>query len=114
MWETWVRSLDWEDPLEERKATHSSILAWRIPWTVYSPRGCKESDTTEQLSLSLFSMLYEGFPGGSVIKNLPDKQEKRVQSLGWEDPLEKGKATCSSTLAWRIPWTVYSLWRHKE
>ena len=34
MWETWVRSLGWEDPLEERKVIHSSILAWRIPWTV--------------------------------------------------------------------------------
>ena len=31
--ETWVRSLDWEDPLEEGMATHCSILAWRIPWT---------------------------------------------------------------------------------
>ena len=34
MRETWVRSLGWEDPLEKGKATHSSILAWRIPWTV--------------------------------------------------------------------------------
>ena len=34
MWETWVRSLGWEGPLEKGKATHSSILAWRIPWTV--------------------------------------------------------------------------------
>ena len=33
MWEPWVRSLGWEDPLEKGKATHSSILAWRIPWT---------------------------------------------------------------------------------
>ena len=33
MWEAWVRSLGWEDPLEEGVATHSSILAWRIPWT---------------------------------------------------------------------------------
>ena len=33
MWETWVQSLGWEDPLEEGMATHSSILAWRIPWT---------------------------------------------------------------------------------
>ena len=33
MQETWVRSLGWEDPLEKEKATHSSILAWRIPWT---------------------------------------------------------------------------------
>ena len=33
MWETWVQSLGWEDPLEEGMATYSSILAWRIPWT---------------------------------------------------------------------------------
>ena len=33
MWETWVRSLGWEDSLEKEMATHSSILAWRIPWT---------------------------------------------------------------------------------
>ena len=33
MWETWVRFLDWEDPLEKGMATHFSILAWRIPWT---------------------------------------------------------------------------------
>ena len=32
MWEIWVRSLDWEDPLEKGKTTHSSVLAWRIPW----------------------------------------------------------------------------------
>ena len=49
MREAWVRSLGWEDPLEKGMTTHSSILAWRIPWT--SPRGRKESDTTEQLSL---------------------------------------------------------------
>ena len=36
MWETWVRSLGWEDPLEKGTATHSSILAWRIPWTIQS------------------------------------------------------------------------------
>ena len=34
MWETWVRSLDWKDPLEKAKATQTSILAWRIAWTV--------------------------------------------------------------------------------
>ena len=34
MHEIWVLSLDWEDPLEKRKGTHSSILAWRIPWTL--------------------------------------------------------------------------------
>ena len=41
-----------------------------------------------------------------MVKNLPAMKEKtRVQSLGWEDPPEKGMATHSSTLAWRIPWT---------
>ena len=47
-----------------------------------------------------------GFPGGSVVKNLPAMQklqETQVQSLGWEDPLEEGMATHSSILAWRIP-----------
>ena len=43
------------------------------------------------------------------VKNPPAMQETWVQSLGWEDPLEKGKATHSSTLAWRTPWTVYSM-----
>ena len=47
MWETRVQSLDWEDPREKGMATHSSILAWRIPW------GHKELDTdTERLSLN--------------------------------------------------------------
>ena len=41
-----------------------------------------------------------------LVKNLPAMQETRVQSLGWEDTLEKGKASNSSILAWRIPWTV--------
>ena len=40
-----------------------------------------------------------------LVKNLPAMQETWVQTLGWEDPLEKGIATCSSVLAWRIPWT---------
>ena len=44
------------------------------------------------------------FPGGSGVKNPPAKQETQVQSLGQEDPLEKGMATHSSILTWRIPW----------
>ena len=54
--EIWVPYLVWEDLLEKGMATDSSILAWRIPWTEklvgYSPWGRKESDTTEQLTLS--------------------------------------------------------------
>ena len=54
MRETGIQSLGWEDPLQKGMATHSSILAWRIPWTeepgrLHSPWGHKESDTTEQL-----------------------------------------------------------------
>ena len=45
------------------------------------------------------------FHGGSDGKESASVQETRVQSLGWEDPLEKGMATHSSILAWRIPWT---------
>ena len=44
-------------------------------------------------------------PMTQMVKNLPTVQEIQVQSLGQEDPLEKGMATHSSTLAWRIPWT---------
>ena len=53
MQETWVRFLGWEDLLEKEMATHSSVLAWKIPWTEslvgYSPWGRKESDMTEKL-----------------------------------------------------------------
>ena len=51
MRETWVPSLGWEDSLEKGKATHFSVLAWRIPG-LYSPWGRKESDMIEQISLS--------------------------------------------------------------
>ena len=54
MWETWVLSLGWEDPLEEGMATHSSVLAWRIPmdrgaWQA-AVHGIAESDMTETLN----------------------------------------------------------------
>ena len=53
--ETQVRSLEWEDLLEKGMATHFSILAWRFRWIKkpggYRPWGCKESDTTERLTL---------------------------------------------------------------
>ena len=47
----------------------------------------------------------QGFPDGSVVKNLPIMQETQVQSLGQKNPLEKETATHSSILAWEIPWT---------
>ena len=57
MQETQVQSLGWEDALEKEMASHSSILAWKIPWTQslvgYHPWGCKELDTTELLHFTL-------------------------------------------------------------
>ena len=56
--ETWVPSLDWQDCLEKGMASHSSTLAWRIPWTEepsgLSPRDREESDTTEKLTLTYY------------------------------------------------------------
>ena len=53
MQKTLVQFLGRKDPLEKGKVTHSSILAWRMPWTgLYSPWGCKQSDTTQRLLLS--------------------------------------------------------------
>ena len=69
MQETWVQSLGWEYPLGKGKATHSSILAWRIPWTAQS----KELDTTERLSTGCVYTLQQ--PGKLYIKknkNLAD------------------------------------------
>ena len=48
-----------------------------------------------------------------LVKNPPAMQETWVRSLGWEDPLEKGKATHSSILAWRIPWIIQSMGSQK-
>ena len=60
MWKTQVQSLGQEDPQEKRMATHSSLLAWRIPWTEEPGRlhsmGLQESYMIEQLTLSVFSL----------------------------------------------------------
>ena len=80
MQESSVRSLDWEVLLEKEKATHSSILAWRIPWT---PWGCKESDTTEQLSLHLLSRIY-CFP--STILNAGDWSISKIPIVTASSP----------------------------
>ena len=57
MVDTWGRSLGWEDPLEEDMAAHSSVLAWRLPWTEslvgYSPWGRKETDTKNSTAVQV-------------------------------------------------------------
>ena len=55
----------------------------------------------------MMSFKFITFLKAQLVKNLPAMQGTWVQSLGWEDPVEKGKATHSSILAWRIPWTVH-------
>ena len=69
----------------------------------YSPRGCKESDTTERLHFHILRM--RASPVAQLVKNPPAMWETWVQSLGREDLLEKEIAAHSSILAWRIPWT---------
>ena len=56
-----------------------------------------------QIYMHIFS--YGASLAAQVVKNLPAMQETQVRSLGLEDPLEKGSATLSSILTWRIPWT---------
>ena len=130
MQETWVQSLGQEDSPEEGMATDSSILAWRIPRTD-EPCGlqsmgswrvgqwlnwtCNFKGKVSKFFLFLYHNFYSNlnyfavtkkdFAIAQMVKNLPAVQETWVQSLGQEDSLEKGMATHSSILAWRIPWT---------
>ena len=116
MWETRVQSLGQKYPLEKEMATHSSTLAWRIPWREEPSRlqsmGSQRVGHNWATSLYFTSlhMLWRGFLGGSVVTNPRAMQEMQVQSLGWEGPLEKEMATHSSILTWEIPWTKDSLW----
>ena len=107
MRETWVQSLLREDLLEKAMATHSSILAWKIPWMEEpgrlhcSPWGCKESDTTEQLHFT--SPLPQSWWLSGKESACQCRRRGRVQSLGQEDPLEKEWATRTGIHAWEIP-----------
>ena len=88
-------------------AIHSSTLAWKIPWTeepdrlqsMGSQRVGKDLATEQQQQLIRASLVAQ------IVKNLPAMQETQVQSLGQEDPLEKGTATRSSIPTLRISWT---------
>ena len=81
MQDTWVWSLGQEDPLEKGMTTHSSILAWRIPWTeepggLYSPWGRKVSDMTERLTLSDAGDVGL-IPGQEAQTHMPHSQKKK-------------------------------------
>ena len=88
--ETRVRSLGWEDPLEKGMAIHSSILAWRIPWTEelagHSSWGRKESDTTEWLTLPLLLLIYlvrQVFPFSTCGHWESDAKSHKWKGLSW-------------------------------
>ena len=100
--ETRAQSLGWEDPLEQEMATHSNILAWKIPWMEepgYSPWVCKESDTTERTHTliphhTLIPTYLLGFPHVSVVKNLP------------ADARDMGSIPGSRKPPWRRKWQL--------
>ena len=96
--------------LEKEMATHSSVLAWRIPRTgepggLPSMASHRVGHDWSDLAIAAAIKLM-GFPGGS------DSKESTCNAgdLGWEDPMEEGMATHSSFLAWRIPWTEEPKW----
>ena len=106
VWETWVG----EDPLEEGMATHSSILAWRMPWTE-QPGRLQSLGLQRVKHDSVIEQQHSLFWASQVaqrVKNMPagqETQETQVRSLGRKDSLEEYMATHSSILAWRMPWT---------
>ena len=118
MLETWVWCLRWKGPLEKGMSTHSSTLAWRIPWTF--PWGHKESDTTEQLyslivSLTIISSInyifknktkQDSFLFACVLCLFCFDFPRTISALGVisQKQPEKAIAPHSSTLAWKIPW----------
>ena len=62
-------------------------------------------EISENISVTDDRVEYPPNPVAQMVKNLPAMQDTWIQFMGWEDPLEKGMVTHSSTLAWRIPWT---------
>ena len=76
MRETWVRSLGWEDPLKKGKATHSSILAWRIPWTVHWV--VKGQTRLSDFHFHFLSVYIWASLIAQLVKNLPAMQETQV------------------------------------
>ena len=78
-----------------------SFLSWQVGYYVLF--GCPFIVGSLAI-MSFFASLV-----AQLVKNPPAMQETSVQSLGWEDPQEKGTATLSSILAWRIPWTIHGV-----
>ena len=95
--DSWVGKIRWR----REKATHSSILAWKTPWTCIV-LGVKKSGTGLSVFHFFFFFVWVSLIA-QLVKNLPAIQETWIQSLGLQDPLEESMATHSSILAYRIP-----------
>ena len=89
MLETWVRSLGWEDPLKKGMATHSSILAWRIPWIEEPWQATVHRVTKSPTRLSDFHFVLRASLITWLVKNPPAMLENPVRFLSQKDPLEK-------------------------
>ena len=81
------------------------MIISRARWHVLLPYSLTPRNPCICVQLFRQQLWMRGFPVAQTVKNLPAMQETQVPSLGQEDPLEKGMATYSSILAWRIPWT---------
>ena len=115
MQDTQVRSLGQQDPLEKGMATHSSMLAWEIPRTeelvVHSPWSCKESDTTEQLTLSLISYTRNDnmgtCPAKDTVKNSIQPERftiwRFIHTLGFPGGSEGKASACNAGDPGSIP-----------
>ena len=117
--------MGWEQGTEQSFYPHTVVvLSLSLVWTLFEPMGCSTPGfpVLHHLPLRLLKfMSIEYTLSGryrvnalcifwaslmaQIVKNPPAMRETRVPSLGWEDPLEKGMATHSRILAWRIPWT---------
>ena len=93
--------------LRKRELHHPNSS--KLPW---------DSHISSNWSIWEYHGPVPSFLAAQMVKNLPAMWETQVQSLGCEDPLEEGRATHSSVLPWRIPWTEepggYSSWGHKD
>ena len=131
MQETLGRFLCREDPLENEMATHSSTLAWKIPWTEEpgKPQSVGSQRVRHDWAIFFFMHgsyfhtqeyalnLFWGFLVVKLVENSYAMWETWVQSLSGEDPLEKGTATHSiiPTIFWPGEFhRLYSPWDHKE
>ena len=120
--------LDLASFIQQFVKLHCGIVKCDTLWLMYNlimhsiadgQLGCFQQEVINVLYTSFSACAYtclRGFPSGSDSKESACNAGDQVQSLSWEDPLENGMATHSSTFVWRIPWSLagYSPWSHKK